>query len=85
VGSGGPALTVSARGAAERQVRQAAAQNLSDVDRLIPVILHASDLDASLHVYRDVFEVPLSPGENDPVADPWMGAESPRRVTRACR
>ena len=46
---------------------------MSDLDRLVLVVLHASDLEASLQVYRDVFEVPLEPGENEPVADPWMG------------
>jgi hypothetical protein len=46
---------------------------LSDLGRLILVILHASDLDASLRVYRDVFGVPLEPGRNEPTGDPWMG------------
>ncbi len=46
---------------------------MSDLERLVLIVLHASDLDASLQVYRDVFGVPLEPGENEPVADPWMG------------
>jgi len=44
-------------------------------DRLVLVVLHVSDLEASLDVYRDVFGVPLARSEHDPPDDPWVGGQ----------
>ncbi|RIL05380.1 MAG: hypothetical protein DCC71_10625 [Proteobacteria bacterium] len=46
---------------------------MSDRERLIVVILRASDLAASLRFYRDALGVPLEPGLNEPESDPWIG------------
>jgi catechol 2,3-dioxygenase-like lactoylglutathione lyase family enzyme len=40
-------------------------------ERLVIVILRASDPDASLRFYRDALGVPLAPGVNEPEDDPW--------------
>ncbi|MBW2445453.1 MAG: VOC family protein [Deltaproteobacteria bacterium] len=42
-------------------------------NRLVLVVLHASDLAASLQVYRDIFQIPLASSEHDPPDDPWVG------------
>ena len=46
---------------------------MAEAERLIVVILRASDLEASLRFYRDVLGVPLEPGFNAPESDPWYG------------
>ena len=46
---------------------------MAERERLIVVILRASDLGASLHFYRDVLGVALEPGFNTPEDDPWYG------------
>ena len=44
-------------------------------DRLVLVVLHVSDLDAALRIYRDVIGVALAPSEHDPPDDPWVGGQ----------
>jgi lactoylglutathione lyase len=46
---------------------------MSDRERLIVVILHVADLEASLLFYRDLVGVPLERGLNLPEDDPWYG------------
>ncbi len=45
----------------------------TDRQRLSVIILHAVDLEASLRFYRDLLGLPLEPGVNEPVEDPWIG------------
>lgn len=42
-------------------------------DRLSVIILHVSDLEASLRFYRDLVGLALEPGVNEPADDPWIG------------
>lgn len=46
---------------------------MTDRRRLVVIILHASDLEASVRFYRDLLGIPLEPGFNDPEDDPWYG------------
>ena len=46
---------------------------MAEADRLIVVILRASDLEASLRFYRDTLGIPLEAGFNVPETDPWYG------------
>ena len=46
---------------------------MGDGSRLIVVILHASDLEKSLHFYRDAVGLPLEAGFNEPEGDSWYG------------
>ena len=46
---------------------------MAEHDRLIVVILCASDLEASLRFYRDTLGIPLEAGFNVPETDPWYG------------
>jgi lactoylglutathione lyase len=48
---------------------------VSKPERLSVIILHVSDLAKSLHFYRDLLQVPLEPGSNAPVDDPWFGGQ----------
>lgn len=41
--------------------------------RLIVVILHVSNLERSLHFYRESVGLPLEPGFNEPEGDLWYG------------
>ncbi len=46
---------------------------MSDNGRLIAIILYVSDLERSVQFYRDLLQVPLEPGSNEPADDPWIG------------
>ena len=48
---------------------------MSDLGRVILMILHVSDLERSVQFYRDLLEIPLQPGLNDPQDDPWFGGQ----------
>ena len=46
---------------------------MSNVERLIHVEFHASNLEASVHFYRDIFGIPLERSANEPADDVWIG------------
>ncbi len=48
---------------------------MSDLGRVIAMILYVSDLERSVQFYRDLLEVPLEPGSNEPEDDPWIGGQ----------
>ena len=41
--------------------------------RLVVVVLHASDLEASAGFYRSIVGIPLTAGGNEPETDLWIG------------
>jgi catechol 2,3-dioxygenase-like lactoylglutathione lyase family enzyme len=42
-------------------------------ERLVFVLLNATDLEQSIKFYRDIVGIPLEPSHNEPNDDPWMG------------
>jgi hypothetical protein len=48
---------------------------MADIGQVVAIIFHVSDLGRSVEFYRDLLEVPLQPGSNNPQDDPWIGGE----------